>query len=185
MLQTILIIVTLAIAILGFFKPERGKRSLRIIAISALVICAIIQIILVRRGNREEARLKQTVENIRDYAYVSRLNPSGKSFVAGFLLKHSTAISRIIEETLTEKDGVFYFKCDDQCLKRYQRTMQEHPRFPFSYVGMADCLRRSGDDKWKEYAYKAVTIFEITTKIDGHDKSHDDVMEQILRDLAD
>ncbi len=184
MLQTILIIVTLAIAILGFSKPERGKRLLRIIAISALVICAIIQIILVRRGNREEAGLKQTVENIRDYAYVSKLNPSGKSFVAGFGLKHSTAISRIMEETLTEKDGILYFKCDDESLKRYQRTIQEHPRFPFSYVGMADCLRRTGDDKWREYAFKAISIFEITSKIDGHHKSHEDFMEQILRDLG-
>jgi len=178
MLQIILILATLIIGIIGVLRPEKRKGLWRITVISLLVIAAIIQAIVVRQKNQE-------LQDIRDYANVSKLNPSGKSFVAGWGLTHSTGISRIIEPALTEEDGKVYFKCDDESLKRYERTIQEYPRFPFSYYAMADCLRRRGDNRWREYALKAKRVFEKTTKIGDHDKSHEEALEVLLRSLND
>ena len=176
MLQILLILATLIIGISGVFRPEKRKRLWRIMVISLLLFSAMIQAsiaIITRQKNQE-------LEDIRDYADVSRLNPSGKPFAAGFGLKHFTDISRIMEATLTEEGGEVYFKCDDESLKRYERAIQEHPRFPFSYYAMASCLQRRGDNKCREYASKAISIFEITTRIGGHKKSHDEALKVLL-----
>jgi len=178
MLQILVILAGLIIGIIGVLRPEKRKGLWKIIVISLLVIAAITQVIIVRQKKKE-------LEGIRDYAYVSSLDPSGKSLVAGFGLKYSTPISRIMEATFTEKDGEVYFKCDDESLKRYKRAIQEYPRFPFSYYSMADCLRARGDNRWKEYASKAISIFEITTKIGGHKESHDEALKVLLRYLND
>ncbi len=174
MLQTLLILAALIIGIIGVLRPEKRKGLWKITVISLLVIVAIIQAITVRQKNQELA-------DIRDYANVSKLDLRGKSFVAGWGLEHSTGISRIIEPTVTEKEGEVGFKCDDESLKRYERTIQEYPRFPFSYYAMALCLQKRGDNTWREYASKAISIFEITTRIGGHHKTHELAMEQLLR----
>jgi hypothetical protein len=178
MLQTILIIVALTIGIIGVLRPEKRKGLWKITVISLLVITAIIQAINVRQKKKE-------IEGIRDYTDVSRLDQSGKPFVAGGGIMYSTGISRIMEGTYTEEDGMVNFKCDDESLKRYERAIQEYPRFPFSYLAMAHCLMRCGDNKWREYASKAVSIFEITTKIGGHKESHDEALKVLLRYLND
>jgi hypothetical protein len=178
MLQILLILATLIIGIIGVFRPEKRKRLWRITILSLLVISAIIQTIIAKQKNQE-------LEGIRDYADVSKLNQSGKPFVAGWGLEYSTQLSRIMEATLTEEDGMVYFKCDDESLKRYERAIQEYPRFPFSYYAMAYCLQGRGDNKWREYASKAVSIFKITTKIGGHKESHDEALKVLLRYLND
>jgi hypothetical protein len=178
MLQTLLILAGLIIGIIGVLRPEKRKRLWKITVISLLAITAIIQAIVVRQKNRE-------LEGIRDYADVSKLPPSGKPFVGGPGIKYSTGISRIIEAALTEENGRVYFKCDDESLERYERAIQEYPRFPFSYCGMAECLRTRGDNKWRKYASKAISILKITTKIGDHDKSHDEALEMLLSALND
>jgi len=178
MLQILVILAGLIIGIIGVLRPEKRKGLWKITVISLLVIAAIIQVIIVRQKKKE-------LEGIRDYAYVSSLDPSGKSLVAGFGLKYSTPISRIMEATFTEKDGEVYFKCDDESFKLYERTIHEHPRFPFSYVAMAFCLQTRDDNRWREYASKAISIFEITTKIGGHKESHDKALKMLLRSLND
>ena len=182
MLQILLILAGLIIGIIGVFRPEKRKGLWKIMVISLLVIAAIIQVIIVRQKKKE-------LEGIRDYTYVSSLDQSGKPLVAvggvGVEFKYSTPISRIMEATFTEKDGEVYFKCDDESFKRYERTIHEHPRFPFSYFAMASCLQRRGDNKWREYASKAISIFEITTKIGGHKESHDEALKVLLRSLND
>jgi hypothetical protein len=177
MLQTLLILVTLIIGTIGVFRPEKRKKLWRITIISLLVLSAIIQAritIIARQKNQE-------LEGIRDYTDISKLDQSGKPFVVGGGIKYSTGISRIMEGTYKEHDGIVYFECDDESLKRYKRAIQEYPRFPFSYVAIAHCLMRDGDNNWREYASKAISIFEITTRIGGHDKSHELAMEQLLR----
>lgn len=178
MLQTILILVALIIGIIGVLRPEKRKGLWRITVISLLVITAIIQTIVVRQKKIE-------LEGIRDYTDVSKLNQSGKPFVAVGGIEYSTGISRIMESTLTEEDGFVYFKCDDESLKRYERAIQEYPRFPFSYYAMASCLQKRGDNKWREYASEAISIFEITTKIGGHKESHDEALKALLRSLKE
>lgn len=178
MLQTLLILVALIIGIIGVLRPEKRKGLWRITVISLLVIAAIIQTIVVRQKKKE-------LEGVRDYTDVSRLDLSGKPFVTGGGIMYSTGISRIMEGTYTEEDGLVSFKCDDESLKRYERTIQESPRFPFSYYAMAYCLQSRGDNKWRAYASKALSIFEITTKIGGHKESHDEALKVLLRYLND
>ena len=178
MLQALLILAALIIGIIGVLRPEKRKGLWKITVISLLVIAAIIQAITVRQKNKE-------LEGIRDYTDVSKLDQSGKPFVAGGGIMYSTGISRIMEGTYTEHDGIVYFECDDESLKRYERAIQEYPRFPFSYLAIAHCLMRRGDNNWREYASKAISIFEITTKIGGHKKSHDEALKALSRYLND
>lgn len=178
MLQYFLTILGLIIAIIGLIISEQRKKQWRVTLISLLVIAAILQIIIARYN-------KQEVQNIRDYSNISKFNAIGKPFVDGPGIRYSTGISGIIEPALTKKNDKVSFKCDDESLKRYEQAIQEYPHFPFSYCGMAECLRIRGDPKWKEYASKAISIFKITTKIDGHDKSHEEAMKQLLRYLND
>jgi hypothetical protein len=86
-----------------------------------------------------------------------------------------------MEGTYTEENGRAYFKCDDQSLERYNQAIKEDPCFPFSYLAMAHCLEIRGDTKWREYASKAKSILEITTKIGGHNKSHDEALKMLLQ----
>jgi hypothetical protein len=125
----------------------------------------------------------ETVKNVRDFAYMAQLDPTGKSFVAGEGLTYKTEISRIMEPALTQQDGKAYFKCEEESLKRYERAIQEYPRFPFSYYGMAECLRKNGNNRWREYAEKAISILEKTTEIDGHKESHEQALNHLRADL--
>ena len=122
----------------------------------------------------------ETVRSIRDFAYMARLDPNGKSIQGGEGLTYTTEISRIIEPALLVKDGKIFFKCDENSRRRYEKAIETFPRFPFSYVGLAECYRKRGDAKWKGYARQAIDILKKTTQIDGHQISHKQALNQLL-----
>ena len=96
-----------------------------------------------------------------------------------------TEISASIEGTWQQVGpDTFRPVCDAAALERNRLATQQFPDFPFTYYALAYCMERSGDPAWREYAEKAVAIFEQTTQITGHQKSHEQSLAYLRQQLG-
>jgi hypothetical protein len=88
-----------------------------------------------------------------------------------------TEISQAVEGTwLSPAENRFRPVCNEAALEKSRNAIQQFPDFPFTYYALAYCLEKQGSPEWRPYAEKAVTIFEQTTTIGGHQKSHDECL---------
>jgi Tetratricopeptide repeat len=69
-------------------------------------------------------------------------------------------------------------------LEKCRNAIKQFPNFPFTYYALAYCLEKQGDSSWRPYAEKAVAIFEETTVISGHQKSHEQSLAYLKQLLA-
>ena len=136
------------------------------------------------RGRTSE--LERELKGWKRYASVAELNACGVRTVARLGLTRTTALSRTLGQAHTcKRDGEqprVVVGCDRKGIAAFRNAAEIEPDFPFSYWGLAMCTERAGDEEWRTYAEKAVTILEHTTEITGHHEHHDEALQQ-LREL--
>ncbi|MGO9020079.1 MAG: hypothetical protein ACLQVJ_17220 [Syntrophobacteraceae bacterium] len=71
------------------------------------------------------------------------------------------------------EDDYYTSRCDTDAIKHYKDIIEKCPKFPFPYIPLSGCLQIDNDPSWKQYAIKAHSILEITTRIPLHCKDHD------------
>ena len=137
------------------------------------------------------ARLAADVEDqrkelttIRRYTQVSKLNSIGTTGTVRPPLTEETGISRLLEGAFTIADDRANYSCDSTAIAKFQEVIAKFPDFPFSYATLASCLRSRGDGSWKDYARRAIEILKNTTRIDGHHRSHDQVLRELQQALG-
>jgi hypothetical protein len=125
------------------------------------------------------AELQHTVDVLRDYSSVARLDPHGVTGAAGAGLKETSPISKALDMCWLERGGKIHPLCNDPCLEKFRHVAHFLPRFPWSYYALAVCLRPRGDGTWRSYAQQAVDIFEATTLLADHNTIHDQGLQEL------
>ena len=144
-----------------------------------LVIGFVIGWVIQNQESKKDAQQQQIIDAMRYYLRVAELNTKGLTGSVGFGLKESSPLSKALEGTWIESDGMITFSCEESSLEKLRHVEVSVPRFPFSYYGLAVCLRKRGDANWRKYAEKAAQILEITTSLESHHPSHDKILQQI------
>ena len=111
---------------------------------------------------------------MREYSVVARLNPYGLTGIAGKGLKEEPD-SRLagLDETWIQHEDRRSLQCNDLSIEKARAVIISYPQFPWSHFLLADCLRKRGDQAWRSHAEKAIQIFEYTTLLADHHKTHD------------
>jgi hypothetical protein len=82
------------------------------------------------------------------------------------------------------ENKIFKFDFNKETEDLADEITRKYPRFPFAYHVKALLLKNKNDLSWDIYERKAYRIFSITTSINGHDESHDQVLKQIKQYLG-
>ena len=128
-------------------------------------------------------REKQTVEALKQYADIAPLNFIGIKGIYGKGLKESSAYSRILESAVEVVNDKYTPKCDAGSIQQFQELINKHPRFPFGYFCMAQCLAAQGKESWKDYASQGIEILEKTTLLAGHHPHQKKALQTLRRVL--
>jgi hypothetical protein len=120
--------------------------------------------------------LENATDAVRGFSDVSELNPAGLPFREGTGIRYDSPLSTALRDLYVVRDSIINFKLGEEYEPKYRAIIEQFPRFPFGYFALAESLRHRGDASWRGYAQKAVAIFEKTTIIDGHDRSHDEAL---------
>ena len=75
--------------------------------------------------------------------------------------------------------------CSEVGLEVLKKGIDRYPDFPFSYVYLAACYAESHNPEWRSYAKEALRILENTTKVLGHHRHHDRMLELVKEWLQD
>jgi len=118
-----------------------------------------------------------SVDAIKEYTEISKMDFSGSPYNLAPPLQYSSALTKMLEGCYDKKENAYYPLCGDDVEETYKKVIENFPKFPFSYYGLASCLKNKGDASWKSYAEKAVDIFKKTTSIDGHNDQHDQALK--------
>jgi hypothetical protein len=81
------------------------------------------------------------------------------------------------------QDGCVSWRCDEEAVSYYKQVIEKQPRYPFPYWLVADCLIKQNHDSWKAFAESGIAILEQTTKVAGHEHTHDLALKE-LRELV-
>ncbi len=122
------------------------------------------------------------VDRILDYSEVATWNFYGSKSIGGGI-SVSSPIGNWHQGFVRNHEMNLSWQCNNEAISHYKLIIEKHPNYPFPYYLLAICLQKKGDDSWKILANKGISILENTTKISGHDPSHDDVLKR-LRDLV-
>ena len=125
--------------------------------------------------------LESDLVAVREYSSVARRdalgNPPGGGI--GSDIKFNDELTKLLEDMYAIKDDQIRMLRGQEAEHRYRNVIQKFPKFPFGHYFLAICLRERGDDEWRDHARKAVDVLKITTRIDGHNSNHDEVLEKI------
>jgi len=117
---------------------------------------------------------------LRKYSYVANYGIYGGEHFLGPGLATDSRLYNLLTDTYYSKDNKFFYYCGDKFEKIYKQIIVEFPDFPFSFYALADCKNQRRESDWIDYANKGIEIFEWTTKIGGHNRQHDDCMNNLL-----
>jgi hypothetical protein len=141
------------------------------------------------RVDREKEKKIQDVEAateaVRGFSDMATLLPTGLPFVEGQGIKYDTPLSTALRDLYVTTGSRISFKCGSQFEPQYKEIIEQFPRFPFTYLALAECMRTRGDPAWREYAQKGVSILEKTVTIEGHNQSHDDALAILREHLSE
>ena len=173
----------LGVAIIRTFILSRlsgvNERHLDTVFFIILVSVFTINWIIHDQENKQTSELKGTVNALRNYSEVARLNPYGLMGVVGPGLTERSPTSKVLEGAWIERNGKIVVVCDDSSLEKFRRVINFYPSFPWTYYALAVCLRTRGEQGWRDYAKKAIQIFESTTLLAGHHPSHDEGFKEL------
>ena len=139
----------------------------------------------------KSSALERELEGVKRYGSVAKLNGFGLSgkVQADSGLSETSAISRALEKAYIRREEggrvTFLPRCDSTGIGAFRKAAEINPDFPFSYWALATCGAETGDEGWRSYAKRAVTILEHTTQIAGHHGHHDGALEQLRKRLAE
>lgn len=125
------------------------------------------------------SQLEHDLSGLQRYTTVARYDVLGLTGIAGAGLKENSPIARALEGAYVKEGNKYFPRCDSQGISQFASVARDHPNFPFSYWALALCLRDAGDPQWRIHADRAISIFEHTTKIDGHNPQHDQAKRQL------
>jgi hypothetical protein len=129
-------------------------------------------------------QLKDDVAATKRYTYVAGLTFNGMVYTKGDVTM-PTEISQAVQGTWYEPSpDRFRPVCDTATLQSNRIAIRQFPDFPFTYYAIAYCMEKQGVQEWRTYAEKAVALFEQTTTIGGHQRSHDDSLAYLRQLLS-
>jgi len=109
--------------------------------------------------------------------------PCGSDTCMGKGLHFTGGLGGDLEGTYIMTEDKFTYKCDKESIDKMIKVTKNYPDFPFSYYSIATCKKDRGEEGWKEYAERAIDIFEETTQIKDHNSAHDEGLEDLKNDL--
>lgn len=125
--------------------------------------------------------LEETLEALREYSDVAKLNIVGTTGMVQAPLVETTSISRLLEGSFLESGNRISVKCDAESVARLGAVAATEPRFPFAHAALALCLYQLKDGRWKDHARAGVKILERTTKLAGHHPHHDEMLTKLRK----
>ena len=137
-------------------------------------------------GERDKTiqQLHDEVAATKRYSYIATLTFNGMVYTKGDVTM-PTEISQAVEGTWYEPTtNRFRPVCDAAAVQKSRNAIRQFPDFPFTYYQLAYCLQKQGVPDWRSYAENAVAIFEQTTAMGGHQKSHDEALAYLRQLLA-
>jgi len=159
--------------------PQASERTFDVILVALLAVGVGTAVWEYRDQLRTINSLETDIGIVRDYSDMALLNFNGSQFVGGDIAFNSP-LTHLMEGTFTEvSPGRFRRVCTDDARRKYRQAIHGFPRFPFSHYWLALCLHDSGDHDWTTHAQTARSIFERTTRIAGHQQSHDQALAQL------
>lgn len=121
----------------------------------------------------------QHIEQI-DYKEMSEYDCTGnKSGKVGTIPMVRTPINDWNEDFVTRNQGKIVCKCNASAIEQCKSVIKKLPIYPFSYYFLATCLKEVKNRSWRQYANKAKSILEKTTKIPGHHSDHDLILDEV------
>jgi cell division protein FtsB len=132
-----------------------------------------------RKLGEEIEELEREVSTLREYAEVARWTLHGNRSLGGGTEISSPVAGWTKDYIVEQKDNRVKWKCNRPALEYYRNMTIIHPRYPFPYYFLAKCLRALREDSWRDYAQEGIRILEKTTRIAGHDPSHDDALREL------
>lgn len=130
--------------------------------------------------------IESMVYTLQTYSDIAKMDITGNPGIVGVNpVSVTTPISRKLSGVFKEENDQKIFTCNEDDLQKYREVIEEFPRFPFSYYMLAVCYNRADNEDWKLLAKEAVSIFEKTTLITGHNEFHDKAMQNLLQALQD
>ena len=157
------------------------NKNIRSRLIPAIITVLIVwplwgKLVSIFPNNKE---IEDKIEAVRDYSDIAKLDCTGLSLRVKPPLKYSTNLSEMLKGSYDANETQFAFRFDANAEVIYRKVIENYPKFPFPYFGLAVCLKNRGDPNWKPYAEKAGEILKKTTSISGHEDQHDQVLERL------
>ena len=164
------------------FIPRSGRFSHIWIFVCFLNLAAVAYLYIGSLRKDSKIRmLESDVVAVREFSSVASLDALGYPLGYGINSDHtfSNDLTRLLEGMYTIKDNKVSMQRGPEAEKQYKELIKKFPKFPFGYYFLAVCLRESGNDEWRDHAHRALEIFKITTRIDGHRSHHDEFFEKV------
>ncbi len=180
-----LIALSLYLALVIYFPWDKisqiKNKNIRSRLIPAIITVLIVwplwgKLVSIFPNNKE---IEDKIEAVRDYSDIAKLDCTGLSLRVKPPLKYSTNLSEMLKGSYDANETQFAFRFDANAEVIYRKVIENYPKFPFPYFGLAVCLKNRGDPNWKPYAEKAGEILKKTTSISGHEDQHDQVLERL------
>lgn len=131
--------------------------------------------------DKELGNLKKSVAEVKDYTIMARLGLTGREFEVGTsLIAPETELSLLMKQVVTfDGSHGMSILLSDTALYYVEKVIQKFPKFPFGYYAKATILSRTKKvSEVSPIMLKALTIFEITTSIEGHNAQHDEALKK-------
>lgn len=143
---------------------------------------------IIELREKEIERLKEETYNIKQYTYYALRNHIGleayydENQFDGFHTDLSKKMKKFFKHNVSNKYPIAIVG-DLSLLVDAEKVIKDYPYFPFVYWPKCILEKYNGDPRWKETAIKGIAIFEITTKIEGHNKEHESVLRILKNEL--
>ncbi len=174
-LPLFLFIVALILGVLGYTLEKifdfKLSRKIRVILLGFFISFSVGQFIY---SNFNQRTLETEFEAIRDYGEVATWTFLGAKSLGG--METGSPVGGWRKNYVWEKDGNIGWKCNSEAINHYKQIIDKHPRYPFPFYPLVICLKKQGDDSWRQYAKKAISILEKTTLVPGRSPDHDDAL---------
>jgi len=160
----------------GYFIYKDKNKFVGVILISIAVIASTLVLISNFYSEIKFNRLEK-------YSQIAKMGPQGSDIIAGRYLSFTSGLPGALEGTYILGATKFTYICTEESINKMIEVTKNYPDFPFSYFGIATCIKDQGKDGWTKYAKKSIEIFEETTKIEDHNLAHDEALEILRSDI--
>lgn len=137
----------------------------------------------IEKRNQKILKLQSDLENFKEYNFWAMKDVYGLEITAGDNITITTELSKMMSKILNDNKGKISVIINKNNISLIDEVIMKYSNFPFGYFSKYILLKSLGNPKWKIYAKKAESIFEITTSISQHHLAHDQALKAIKNDL--